>query len=409
VFEPESKLRHLPFFEEIASRDEGSDDWHAASAGLVVLRLVDTWLEEQTQLVADDEWGVRSVRCSIEAVSERSPIRAILDRVVDALEERKPDIHVVVSPLLAYGRALEYDAKWFLATDVYHSILAHLHPIEDSDASIAAHMRLGYCYRSLHLIDEATEAFTAASEIATEAGDMVNVVLARVNEGHIAALRGNLPQAEAILDDAIMRSFAPEFRDVRSRALHERSNVAHRRKDYEFAVQLAYSAFREAQNPIERDRILNDLAGGFWELGVFSAARDAYLVLSATAQEQFMRWAATISLMDVSTVLGGQVLFELYRRQLVDVTLPPLLATAFELTSGLAYRLFGDLERARPFLKRAMAMAEEHRLNQYLFEAEEALRELEAAPPPRVPGEASLDLQEVAAAIRELRESVGAP
>jgi hypothetical protein len=37
VFDSDHKLRHLPFFEEIAARDEGTKEWHAATAGLVVL------------------------------------------------------------------------------------------------------------------------------------------------------------------------------------------------------------------------------------------------------------------------------------------------------------------------------------------------------------------------------------
>jgi tetratricopeptide (TPR) repeat protein len=406
VLESDHKLRHLPFFAEVAVHEEGSNDWHASTAGLVVLRLVDTWLENGGPVAPDDDWTIHSVRCAIEAIDEGTPIRTILGRVVDALEQQRPDIHVVATPLMAYGRALEYEARWQLAADVYHSVLAHLHPIEDSDASIAAHMRLGYCYRSLHLIDEATEAFASASEIATEAGDMVSVLLARVNEGHLATLRGNLPRAEAILDDAIARSNGAEFLDVKSRALHERSNVAYHRGDQEMAIQFAYAAFRHAQSPIERDRILNDIAVAFTELGVFSAARDAYLVLSATAQEQYMRWAASVNLMEVSALTGEQVLFELYRRQLMGMTLPPLLATSYELYAGLGYRRLGDHGRARPFLERAMALAEQHGLNQYLFEAEEALLQLDAPTPPhRVSATISLDVEEVACALRELRES----
>jgi tetratricopeptide (TPR) repeat protein len=407
LFESEHKLRHLPFFEEIASHDEETSSWRVATAGLVVLRLVDAWLEHGTSTATDDGWSVRSVNNAIDEVDEGTPIRAILGRVVHALQQQKPDIHVVVTPLMAYGRALEYDAKWFLAADVYHSVLSHLHPIEDSDASIGAHMRLGYCYRSLHLIDEATEAFASASEIATEVGDMVGVLLARVNEGHIAVLRGNLPRAEEILDDAIARATGAEFRDVRSRALHERSNVAQYRGDYELAIQFAYSAFRHSQNAVERDRVLSDLAVAFTHLGVYSAARDAYLVLSTTAQEQYTRWAATINLLEVSSKTGAQMLFELYRRQLVDEKMPPYLATAYELNVGLGYQRFEDFPKARVFLERAMVMAGEHGLNQYLFEAEEALLQLEMPTPPRrVPSELSLDTEEVAAAIRELRESV---
>lgn len=403
VFEPEQKLRHLPFFEEVASHDEGDAAWRSATAGLVVLRLVDVWLEEGRSAVADDGWSERSVRAAIECVDDGSPVKTILDRVVDALREQKPDIHVVVTPLMGYAKALEYDAKWRLAIDVYHSVIAHLHPVEDGDASIAAHMRLGYCYRNLQLMEEATDAFASAAAIASKAGDMVGVLLARVNEAHLTALRGNLPKAEEMLDETIRRAQGSEFQDVRSRALHTRANVAHFRRDYELAIQFAYSALGDADSATQRDRILSDIAVSFLELGVYSAAQDAYLVLSTTAQEQYMRWAATINLLEISSRTGSGIVFEGYRRQLLNEELPPYLTTAYELNVGLGYRRLGEFEKARPYLQRAIALASEHGLNQYLFEAEDALRELQKqSPPHRVQRDVPLDLEEVATAIKEM-------
>lgn len=408
MLESDNKLRHLPFFEGIASLDEAHPEWRAATAGLVVLRLVDAWLEDGPAVATDDGWSVRGVRNAIDEVDEGTPIRAILGRVVDALQERKPDIHVVITPLMAYGRALEYDAKWFLAADVYHSILAHLHPVEDSDASIAAHLRLGQCYRNLHRIDDAVEAFTAASEIATAVGDMVGILRARIGEGRIAILRGNLPQAEEILDDTIGRATGPALSDVRSRALHDRSEVATKRGQYELAIRFAYDALAHSQSPTERDRILSDIAVAFLDLGVFSAARDAFLVLFATAQEQYMRWAAALNLLEISSLTGAETLFEQYRRDLVQHRLPPYMATAFALNVGLGYHRFGNIDQARVHLERAIALAEEHGINEYLFEAEEALSKLNAPASSRTsPRELPLDLEEVASAIRELREAAG--
>ncbi|HEY8176130.1 MAG TPA: hypothetical protein VIF32_10575 [Gemmatimonadaceae bacterium] len=329
---------------------------------------------------------------------------------MDALKERKPDIHVVVTPLMAYGQSLEYDAKWTLAADVYQTVLAHLHPVEDSDASIAAQLRLGSCYRNLNLIDDAVDAFAAASEIANAVGDIVGILRARIGEARIAALRGNLPQAESILDETIARAASADLRDVRSRALHDRSMVATLSGRYELAVRLAYEALGSTQSPAERDRILNDIASAFAHLGCLSAARDAYLLLSATAQEQYMRWTATLNLLDLSSQTGSEMLFEQYRRQLMSESLPPHLATGLELTLGTGYRQFGNFPKARLHLERAMAMAGEHNLNQFLFEAEEALYQLEMdTPPRRVAGEVPLDVEEVASAIRELRESVKVP
>ena len=278
MFESEQKLRHLPFFEEAASHEEGDAAWRSATAGLVVLRLVDAWLENGRSVVADDGWSVRNVRAAIEAMDDGTPIKSILDRVLDALHEQKPDIHVVVKPLMAYAKALEYDAHWHLASDVYHTVLTHLHPREDTDAVVAANLRLGQCYRHLNRLDAAAAAFDTASAVAIANGDLIGTLRARIGAARILVLRGNYPRAEEILVDTIARAEGPAMSDVRSRALHERSAIASDLGNYELAVRLGYDAMRWSQSPSERDRILADIATAFMSLGVYSAARDAFLV-----------------------------------------------------------------------------------------------------------------------------------
>ncbi len=408
MLEPEQKLRHLPFFEEVASHDEGDVAWRSATAGLVVLRLVDAWLESGRSVVADDGWSVRAVRAAIESMDDGTPIRSILHRVVDALLEQRPDIHVIVKPLMAYAKALEYDAQWSLASDVYHSVLTHLHPSEDSDAVIAANLRLGHCHRNLNRLDDATHAFEAASAVAVSIGDLIGTLRAQVGEARIFVLRGNYPRAEELLKDTIARAEGPALNDVRSRALHERSAIASDVGNYELAVRLGYEAMRWSQSQTERDRILSDVATAFMSLGVYSAARDAYLVLSVTAQEQYTRWLAQLNLIELATETGAEILFEQYRRQLEDVDLPPYFATAYQVSIGRGYHRFGNFDLARGRLQLAAAMAQEHGLNAVLFKAEEAMAELEkASPPPRLSSPIPLDLEEVASAIRELREEAG--
>ena len=407
MFESAPKLRHLPFFEEIASVEDDSADYRAATGGLVVLRLLDSWLEECRSPDDRDEWAIRSVRVAIDQIDDTSPVRAILGRVVDALEGQARSFRTVVTPLMAYAKSLEYDAKWHLAADVYQSILAHTHPIEDSDASIAAHLRLGQCYRVLNEIDKSAKAYECALEIATAVGDMVGVLRARIGEGRIAMYRGNLPHAEEIFDETIQRAIGRELEDVRSSALHGRANVAHLRDDYELAIQFAYQALELAQIPSEKDRLLGDIAVSFLELGVYSAARDAYLVLSATAQEQYARWVATLNLLEIASLTGMRSLFELYERQLAGQALPPYLATAFEVNRGLAYRNFSDADTARRHLQRAVKLAASYGFSQYLFEAEEALMQLDDVAETRRERETtSLSTREIAYAIKQMRESV---
>lgn len=408
MFEPDHKLRHLAFFSFIATRTEDDPQWRSATAGLLVLRLVDAWADDGREAIVDG-WAVPNVRSAIADVDAGTPIRSLLGRAIDALEQPNATLSTVVSPLLAYGQALEYDAHFELAADVYHSVLAHIDPLADADNSVAANVRLAHCHHELGQHSDARATLRVAEEVASAAGDMIGVLRARLELAKVDLAEGKYTQADAIYEDTVQRALGPAFDDVRSRALHGRSNVAFNRGQYELSIQIAYQALHCTQSPKERDRILSAIAVGFLELGVYSAARDAFMVLSATAQEQYVRWASTLNLLEIASQTGAETLFELYRRQLAHEPLPPRVATSYQLNVGLAYRRFGKYDRARTHLDRALALAGEHGYTKYLLQAEEALHHLKkAAPPPRHPATISLDTEEVAAALHHMREVAAA-
>ena len=372
-------IRHLAFFEALGSLEEGSTDWHATTAGLVVLRLVDAWYDEGVQVAAADAWGLNAVREAVGAMAAGDPSRTILSGVVDAVESaERADFSVVATRLSAYGRALHFDAKWRLAADVYETLLTYAHPIDESDVYINASMQLGYCLRMLGEFDQAAIAYADAGRVATSMGDVVGILRARIADARLSMSRGNLPRAEEILDDTIARATSESLHDVAGLALHERAAVAYERKDYSRAIRFAYDALAKLTGQSARDRVLADIAASFLELGVISAARDAFLVLAATAQEQYVRWSATLNLLDVSTLEGSEPRFETYRRELAGVELPVVLQVNYHTHLGNGYATFGRLDRARRSFMRAAEIAAEHRLNQLLFTAEDSLRRLEA-------------------------------
>ena len=169
MFGDGDSLRHLPFFEEIAAHEEHQAEWRAATAGLVTLRLVDAWIEGGPEVVAPDSWNVRAVLKAIDAMDDESTLPSILRSVVSAVQEATAtNIHDVIPRLAAYGRALEYEAEWMLALDVYDTIVAHTHPIEESDAAAAAHIRRGYCLRTIGRLDAA---LGGVSDCRTHRGD----------------------------------------------------------------------------------------------------------------------------------------------------------------------------------------------------------------------------------------------
>ena len=312
-------LRHLAFFDELSRLNEEDDAWREISAGLVVLRLVDRWLEEGTGVVAADAWGYTSVVDAVDAIPVGRPVRGMLRSVVDAMgATTTPNFRTVAPRLMAYARALDFDARWQLAVDVYHTVIAFSEPLENADTVIAAHLRLGYCLRQIGEVDQSAAAYAMAGRIAEQTGDMVGVLRARIGDAKIAMLRGNLPRAEVILDEAIEDAGKHGLPGVESMALQDRAGVAGLRGNYELAVRLAYRALPGTESERNRDRLLHDIAVSFGRLGVRSAARDAFLVLVATSADQYVRWSSSIQLLAISAADGVGPMFEKYRQELRD-------------------------------------------------------------------------------------------
>jgi tetratricopeptide (TPR) repeat protein len=407
---PDLVLPHYSYFETLAGLNESSPEWGATSAGLVTLRLFDAWVNEGPRVVASDSWSLRAVRDSISAIDARNSVRALLTSIVDAMEHaRVVRISTVVPRLMAYARALQFDAKWPLAADVYRTILSHIAPMDDADVVIAANMQLGLCLRTLAQWDEALIAYTTASQIATLTGDVMNVLKSRISEAAVAMDRGNLPSAESILDETIEGAQLAGLLELRALAVHARSNVARRRKDFDRAIQLAYEALGGMREQFARDRVLADLATTFFEIGLHSAARDANLILAATAQEQYTRWVATINLLEIAAMDRMEPIFEQYRRELATSDLPARLAAYYYYYVGQGYRMFERPVQARAALERAMDIAAQHQVNEILFKAEQSLEELEHGSAVTVEDtpEPSPIASEVATAIREIRTLAG--
>lgn len=410
--ESSEQVRHQAFFTELAALEDADPSWRAVTAGLVVLRLVDAWVEEGARVVAADSWGVRSVRAAIEDMPAGMPARTLLAGVVEALTSaRSGDLNAVAPRLMAYARSLELDARWALGADAYETIIAHVHPLEDADVAVNALLRRGHCLRELGDHTAANSVFGTAEEVANRAGDMIGVLRARIGEAKIMMAKGNLPAADALLERTVADAREHSLDEVRALATHDRSHIAHLRGQYDVAVRLAYDAMHGAATEIERDRILGDLAGSFYMLGVKSAAQDAFLILAATAREQYQRWVATINLMELAAEERVSIQFERYRQQLASAKLPPLLQTQFELHVGRGYQLFGDHAAARTWLQRAVHTASAHSLNQLLFEAESALERKEPTSvleAKHATFELPAEVSVIAAELKELRELAGA-
>jgi tetratricopeptide (TPR) repeat protein len=256
---------------------------------------------------------------------------------------------------------------------VYSTVIAHTNPLEDSDIAIDANMHLGYCAATLGNWELAAAAYSEAGQIAEASGDIVKVLRARLADAKLLTERGNLPEAATILDSAIDRAASHEVGEVTGLLKHQRGSVAFLRGEYERSIRFVYDAITALQSPAARDRALGDLAAAFAELGCRSAARDAHLILAATASEQYTRWMATINLMELAAFDMREPNFEQHRRELADSSLPPSLAAVYHLYVGQGYQRFGKHDLAIQFIEQALDLASIHKLNRVYFEAEAAL------------------------------------
>jgi len=409
-------LSHMPYFEQLAELPNDSAEWRSVSAALVMLRLFDGWMREGAEVVSKDAPGLQAVRDQIAAMDVRDSTRRLLLSIVEAMvTAENPRIVTVAPRLMAYGRALQHAAKWPLAADVYRTVLAYATPLADADTVIAANMQLGRCLRVLAEWDESLTCFAAASQVATMTDDVMSILRARIQEANIAIDRGNLPYAETLLDDTIKQANESGLQEIGATATHDRALVAHQRGKYDEAVVLQYEALKGVRNQMARDRVLNDLGSSFAQLVVYTAARDAFLVVAATAQEQYLRWTATINLLDVAVHEHREPLFEQYRRDLEGASLPPGLATYYFIYMAQGYRTFDQLALAKTAVSRAIELATANQLGQARFEAEELAETLDREQVQEQRQERAMrravawspEVESIATAIHELRAMAG--
>jgi tetratricopeptide (TPR) repeat protein len=284
-------------------------------------------------------------------------------------------MHALSPRLMAYGQALEYEAKWSLAADVYATIAAETHLPEDADLVVGALLHRAFCLGTAGDWDRAAVDYEQASRIATDVDDMGGALRGRLGVAKVATARGNMPKAEEILNEAIDHARQLGLDDVHSRALNDRAWVAGLRGQHDIAIRFSYDALSLSKSQRERDRILTNIATGFRYVGRHDVARDAYLVLAATAQEQFIRWNAELCLLELAAEQGSELQFDRYRRALESADLSPQLRVNYHLNVGRGYGLLSRSENSIRHLEQAVELAVEHGFNQLVFEAEAALSE----------------------------------
>ncbi len=367
-------LKHLAFFEAVGEAEENSPAAHSATAGLLMLRLIDHWILAGPVMVEPESVSVRSVRHAIMQLPAREPSREVLLGMVNAMQTvREVDVMPVLPRLFAYAGCLEKRTELKLAADVYGTIARLGEEAFDGDLMIDSFLRLGYCNRLLGSLSEADQSYETAGRMAKRQKETARGFRSQLGLASVAINRGNLPKAEEILVRVQCESELATCTEEHCSALQLRSTVAQRRGDLSLAVCLAYDALPRTTAPRHRDEILGDIGAYFIVLERFDAARDALLVLEATSAAEMVRITARVNLVALAARSGDRTLFDNSRERLEGIELPAEALVNYLIESARGLRKFGDAETARELLVRARDLAAEHTLNRSVFEAEEML------------------------------------
>ncbi|HVB32465.1 MAG TPA: hypothetical protein VNE60_13145 [Gemmatimonadaceae bacterium] len=372
-------------------------------AGLLVLRLVERWVTGGCRAPVD----VAGARAAVEAMDTGNPARGMLGEVLSAIARGGPEeIGGAFGQLMAYARVLEYAAQWPLALAVYETVIANGGPPTPNDAVVLALIRQAFCLRMQGRFDEALTLCKYARRLAIKAGDLEGELRAELGVAMGMMAQGHLIEADAKLRAILRRAPRDSRVSIRSMVLNGRAAVAGMRGDTVSVIRLEYAALRENPIPSERDRILHNIGEAFRRLGVRAVARDAFLVLSCTAEEQYMRWFGEIQLMLIAAQDGEAAVFEEHRSALDSAALPPQLRLEFLGQLAASHRLLGEPEIAASLLLEAVQLAQRHG-----FEFGELGTEPGSLDPCENAGAMGLlppRIARIADAIRALRESTGA-
>src|SRR3954451_23261113 len=115
-------IRHQVYFDRLGSMREDSSSWRSVFAGLSVLRLIDSYADTGASVDPANWAQLHCVRAAVENVTNGDPVRGVLTTVLDEANKRAEIDEVVCASLLQYGRALDYEASWGLATDVFSTV-----------------------------------------------------------------------------------------------------------------------------------------------------------------------------------------------------------------------------------------------------------------------------------------------
>ena len=141
-------LTYEAYFDALRPLRTTTDKWKSILAGLLVVRLVDDWLDGGPCVIDKNPASVQAIREAVARIAERDPVRPILCDLVDVVTQSETaTVQTIAAPMLAYGNILESTGQWSLSRDVFANMLDRAQAVQDHSITARTARRFGLVLR----------------------------------------------------------------------------------------------------------------------------------------------------------------------------------------------------------------------------------------------------------------------
>lgn len=337
-----------------------NEEWKLTTAGLVVLRLVNDWLDFPDIRARTDDASIAAARYLISEISPTKKLRPYLTRIIRALE-RADDLSLssIERPVASYAETLSRNGRFALANDALQPLLVHAQKSHDTRALARITGKLGLMARSMGRADESMEYYERSLGYAKSVGDPHSEWIAVAGLNKLAFARGDFPTVESSLSR--MTRIAKNACDLSLEwlTIHDRAFVADTSGNAQEAVRLL-----EAVAPIAHllpcddvEVMEGDLASSLILVDRVEESKRRNLVLAKSARTQIARWGALHHLMYIGMLENDFSTFDFYRKTLEFAPLHAWAAVLYRFYAAQGLRHFGNVVGADQELAKAKSLA----------------------------------------------------
>jgi tetratricopeptide (TPR) repeat protein len=371
-------MQCMGFMAHLGALDERHPSYRHLVAGLLVIEIA-TYSRNRKVL---DVRGAEFARRRASAVTDIQTRTWLLSILANADPNRPGYPQTLDRQLKVYGVALHQRGCYGPAADVF-AITADA-PNADPETRMQAMYWRAFGARLLSKLDEADMGYSVLRNFAERHGDKHMELEAILGQAKVAINRGNIPDADEILNRALKMAEHSGDGAIGGKAHIDLAYVAGVRRRPADVIEHSRLALRWLETRMDRDRALRNIAVASRELGRADDSARIAAWLAKNAEELDERIGALTLMYNLAVDAGDFAAAGCARADIARMPLTPKLAVEFHEGQARHFAAEGRFAQATRAAEKMLEIAEEHSLNEYIFRGDVALLELKARRVPAI-------------------------